>query len=195
MSKTNNNSIENEDRFYSSKILYDGIESIFNELNEVIKDNINKQYFNSINEFILDTKDLKNKLNNKLLVEKMIFNELNESIDYTIIVKDDKKDKKELLTNLINKYIDFQYEIMKDCFFILKEFSYININMYKKYVSDFKYKIMSLSNAINLANINIMANIEYIEDINKKRAFEENVIALIDRFNEIYSKYKQVIGI
>lgn len=190
MSKTNNNSIEKEDRFYSSKILYDGIESIFNELNEVNKDNMNKEYFNSINEFILDTKDLKNNLNNKLFVEKMIFNELNDSIDYTIIVKDDKKDKKELLTNVINKYIDFQYEIMKDCFFILKEFSYININMYKKYISDFKYKIMSLSNAINLANINIMANIEYIEDINKKRAFEEKVIALIDSFNAIYSKYK-----
>ena len=176
--------------FYSSKILYDSLSELIKELDESLKDNINKEYFDSIYCFKDDINTLYNSLNNKITVEKIIFNELKESIDFKILVSDDKLNKKNIIKNVIKKYIDFQYEIMKDCLFTLKCFNKININFYKKYKSDYMFKIIGINNSINLSNINSLGYIEYIDNLNEKISYENNVWIIMNEFVNLYELYK-----
>ena len=86
--------------FYSSKILYDSLSELIKELDESLKDNINKEYFDSIYCFKNDINTLFNSLNNKITVEMIIYNELKESIDYKILVSDDK-----IIDAVYNEYL------------------------------------------------------------------------------------------
>ena len=168
---TNKNEI-----FYSSKILNDSLNELINELDESFKDNMNKEYFDLINNFKTSIKNLLESLKNKLIAEKLITNEL--------------VNKKNFIKNVILKYIDFQYEIMKDCLYVLNSFNNIDISFYNKYKSDYMFKIMGIYNAINLSNISILGYIEYIDDINEKKIYEKNAWIIMDKFLNIYELYK-----
>ena len=182
---TNKNEI-----YYSSKILNDSLSELIKELDESLKDIMNKEYFDTINNFKFNINSIIESLNNKIVVEKMIFNELKESIDLKILVSEDKVNKRNFIKNVIMKYIDFQYEIMKDCLFILKSFNNIDISFYKKYKSDYMFKIIGIYNSINLSNINILGYIEYIEDINEKKVYENNAWEIMNKFLSVYELYK-----
>ena len=185
----NNNEYKNE-IFYSSKILSDSLIELIKELDESLKSNINKEYFNDINNFKSKINDLLISLDNKITAEKLIFNELKESVDYKILVSDDKISKKNIIKNVIKKYIDFQYEIMKDCLYVIKSFNIINLDFYKKYKSDYMFKIIGINNAIDLSNINILGYIEYVDNIDEKKTYEKNAWIIMDEFLKIYELYK-----
>lgn len=176
--------------FYSSKILNDSLNELINELDESLKDNMNKEYFDSINNFKTSIKNILGSLKNKMIAEILITNELKESINYKILVSEDKVNKKNFIKNVILKYIDFQYEIMKDCLYVLNSFNNIDISFYNKYKSDYMFKIMGIYNAINLSNISILGYIEYIDDINEKKIHEKNAWIIMDEFLNIYELYK-----
>ena len=176
--------------YYSSKILNDSLSELIKEIDESLKDNINKEYFDSIIIFKKNTNQILESLNNKIVVEKMIFNELKESIDLKILISEDKVNKRNFIKNVIMKYIDFQYEIMKDCLFVLKSINDIDISFYKKYKSEYMFKIIGIYNSINLSNINILGYIEYIEDIDKKMTYENNAFLIMNEFLNLYELYK-----
>ena len=176
--------------FFSSKILNDSLFELIKELDDSIKDNMNKEYFDSIDKFKNSVKSLIETLNNKVFVEKLIFNELKETIDYKILVNEDKQYKKDILKNVIKKYIDFQYEIMKDSLYVLRNFNIIDISFYNKYKSDYMFKIIGINNAINLSNINILGYIEYLDDIEEKKVYENNAFNIMNEFLKLYKIYK-----
>ena len=176
--------------YYSSELLYNSVNDLIKELDESLKDNINREYFSSINTFKSNIESLFKSFNNKIVVEKLIFSELKDSIDYKILVSEDKLNKRYIIKNIIIKYIDFQYEIMKDCLFIIKNFNVIDLSFYKKYKSDFMFKIIGINNAINLSNINILGYIEYIDKLEEKSKYEENAWNILNEFLSIYESYK-----